>query len=123
MSLISQILLAQQSGDGGPQSLLTGFFPFIVIIGIFYFLLIRPQQKQARQHKDLLGALKKGDEVVTTGGIIGKIYAVTDKVLTIEVAKDVRLRVQKSAVQGRFAENPTDDAADAKEKEKKEEGR
>jgi preprotein translocase subunit YajC len=123
VSILSQILFAQQAGEGGTQSLVGGFAPFIIIIGIFYFLLIRPQQKQAKDHKNMLGALKKGDEVVTNGGIIGRIYAVTDKVLTIEVAKDVRLRVQKSAVQGRFSENPADDAADAKEKEKKEEGR
>ena len=97
----------------------------IVLIGglfaIMYFVMIRPQQKQVREHKELIATLKKGDEVLTQGGIFGKIYAVTDKIVTLEVANGVRVRILKSSIQGRS--NLTEDAvtAPAKAEEKKEE--
>ena len=90
-----QVLLAQVAG-GSPSSL------FIFIAGMFaimYFLMIRPQQKQLKQHRSLLSSLKKGDTVVTQGGIIGKVFLVADREVQIEVARDVKLRVLKTAVQ------------------------
>jgi preprotein translocase subunit YajC len=125
VSALSQFLFCQTGGDGagGPGNLLGGLAPFLIIFAIFYFLMIRPQQKQARDHKAMLGALRKGDEVVTNGGVIGKIYAVADKELMLEVARDVRIRVLKSSVQSRHVEAAADETAGAKEKEKKEEGR
>ena len=89
-----QVLLAQAGGS--PSSL------FIFIAGMFaimYFLMIRPQQKQLKAHRELLANLKKGDNVVTQGGIIGRIYSVSDKDVQIEVANNVKLRVLKSSVQ------------------------
>ena len=93
--LTHQVLLAQTAG-GSPQSL------FIFIIGMFaimYFLMIRPQQKQLKEHRALLANLKKGDMVVTQGGIIGRIVLVADKEVQVEVANNVKLRVLKTSVQ------------------------
>ena len=90
-----QVLLAQVAG-GSPSSL------FIFIAGMFaimYFLMIRPQQKQLKEHKALLASLKKGDTVVTQGGIIGRIDAVADREVRIDVANGVKLRVLKTSVQ------------------------
>ena len=90
-----QVLLAQTAG-GSPSSL------FIFIAGMFaimYFLMIRPQQKQLKEHRALIAALKKGDMVVTQGGIIGRIFLVADKEVQIEVASNVKLRVLKTSVQ------------------------
>ncbi len=119
MSLPFQLLFAQ-STDGGPAGLIGGLAPFLIVFGILYFLMIRPQQKQAKEHKTMLTALKKGDEVVTTGGLVGRIHALTDKVLTLEIAKDVRVRVLKSAVQARVPEGGSveEPAAETKEEKK-----
>ena len=90
-----QVLLAQLGG-GSPSSL------FIFIAGMFaimYFLMIRPQQKQLKEHKALLANLKKGDMVVTQGGIIGRVFLVADREVQIEVANNVKLRVLKTSVQ------------------------
>jgi preprotein translocase subunit YajC len=67
---------------------------------IFYFLLIRPQQKKQKQHQEYLQNLKRGDEVVTTGGIYGKIFSVSDHVVTLEVSPNTRIKFAKSAVAG-----------------------
>ena len=93
--LTHQVLLAQAAG-GSPSSL------FIFIAGMFaimYFLMIRPQQKQLKEHRALLTNLKKGDMVVTQGGIIGRIFQIADKEVQIEVATNVKLRVLKTSVQ------------------------
>gem|GEM_PF-374866 len=72
--------------------------PFIVMLGIMYFLMIRPQQKRMKQHQSLLSELKNGDEVVTNAGIIGTIAGMSEKVVTLEVAKNVQMKVLKSQV-------------------------
>ena len=117
-------LVAQSTGG---DSMLIQFFPLILVSGIVYFLLLRPQQKQQKDHDALLLSLRKGDEVVTTGGIVGRIYAVTDKVITLEVAKDVKLKVLKSAVQSRSsgaaAEGEADPSAANKEADDKKEAK
>jgi preprotein translocase subunit YajC len=70
----------------------------VVFIGIFYFLLIRPQQKKAREHQTLVSKLSSGDEVVTTGGLLGKVVDVGDSFITLEIADGVRVKVQKFQV-------------------------
>jgi preprotein translocase subunit YajC len=85
-------------GAGGGQSALTSMVPLVIMFGIFYFLLIRPQQKKAKEHKALLEALKKGDQVITAGGMHGKITAVEDTVVTIEVANNVNIKFNKGHV-------------------------
>lgn len=88
--------LGTQGGD--PTQTFMGLMPLLLMFAIFYFLLIRPQQKRSKEHKALLDALKRGDEVVTSGGIHGKVTGITDDVATIEVAQNVRIRVQKQAI-------------------------
>jgi preprotein translocase subunit YajC len=84
-------------GIGGPGQMLS-FLPLILIFVIFYFLLIRPQQKKAKQHQEMLGKLKKNDEVMTSGGIYGKVMALADNVVTLEVAPNVRIRVNRPQI-------------------------
>lgn len=83
---------------GGGQSAITSLIPLVIMFGIFYFLLIRPQQKKAKEHKALLESLKKGDQVITAGGMHGKISAVEDTVVTIEVANNVNIKFNKAHV-------------------------
>ena len=92
---ISDAMAADPVGQGDP---LTSFLPLIVIFVIFYFLLIRPQSKKAKEHKQLIEALAKGDEVVTNGGILGKITKVGDNFIALEVAEGVNVKVQRQAV-------------------------
>ena len=76
------------------------FIPLVLIFVVFYFLLIRPQQKQAKQHRAFLSDLKKGHKVVTKGGLHGVITAVADTVITLEIAKDVSVKVSRDAIGG-----------------------
>lgn len=120
MSLSSlPIVLAQAAG--GSSGLWNILF-FAGLFAIMYFVLIRPQQTQAKEQQTMLAALKKGDDVITSSGILGKVFAVDEKVITLEVARDVKLRVLKSAVQGKVTVEPakTDksDASEAKKEEK-----
>ena len=89
---------AQVGGEGGVGGMLTTFAPLILIFVVFWFLLIRPQQKKAKEHRAMVGALSKGDEVVTNGGLLGRITAVGDTFITVEVAERMEVRVQRSAV-------------------------
>ena len=89
--------------------------PMVAMVGIFYFLVLRPQSKKAKEHQSMLSELKKGDEVVTQGGIIGKISGLTDTELTLQVQEGVRLRVTRASVQGRYGASAAVPAkADAK---------
>ena len=77
---------------------LASFIPLILIFVVFYFLLIRPQQKKAKEHQEFLGSLQKGNEVVTSGGIHGRITGLTDTIVTMEIADGVRIKVNRSSV-------------------------
>ena len=91
------------AGNGGQQaggSGLEGIFMLLAMFAIFYFLLIRPQQKRAKQHKEMIEALKSGDQVVTAGGIHGKVVAVQDKAVTLEIATGVRVKVNRISIAG-----------------------
>ena len=74
------------------------FLPLILIFAVFYFLLIRPQMKRAKEHRNLVSALSKGDEVVSNGGLLGKITDLDDSFVTLELAKGVEVRLQRHAV-------------------------
>jgi preprotein translocase subunit YajC len=88
---------AQASGGFG--SGIGGFLPIILIFGIMYFLMIRPQQKKMKEHKAMVIGMRRGDQVVTQGGLIGKVTKVKDDdEVEIEIAKDVKVRVIKSTV-------------------------
>ncbi|RMF99504.1 MAG: preprotein translocase subunit YajC [Nitrospirae bacterium] len=88
----------QGGAEGGPQALITSFLPLIIIFAIFYFLLIRPQQKRAKQHREMLEALKKGDKVITSGGIYGVIDSVGEKTVTIKIAENVKIKLGKAYI-------------------------
>jgi len=88
---------AQQGAPSGGDPFL-GILPIIVLFAIFYFLLIRPQQKRAKEHKKMVEALSKGDEVVTNGGLLGRITKVGDHFVTLEIADSLEVRVQRNAV-------------------------
>ncbi|PTL76089.1 preprotein translocase subunit YajC [Vitiosangium sp. GDMCC 1.1324] len=96
----------------------------VFIIGLFaimYFVMIRPQQKQLKAHRELVSGLKKGDEVLTQGGIIGRIQTVADREVTLEIANGVRIRVIKTSVAGKYAapgETPPATKTDEKKEEK-----
>jgi len=72
--------------------------PFVILIAVMYFLMIRPQMKRAKEHRGMLDKLSKGDEVITSGGIAGTVTDIGDNFVTVEVADNVRVRVQKAAV-------------------------
>lgn len=90
---------APAAGPGG----LGAFLPLILIFVVFYFLLIRPQQKKAKEHQTYLSNLKKGDQVVTNGGIHGEITGLTEKVVTLEIAENVRIKVSRQYIAGSVA--------------------
>jgi preprotein translocase subunit YajC len=90
----------QQGGTGAAQqaSWYSTLVPLVVIFAIFYLLMIRPQQKQQKKHREMLAAIKKGDKVITRGGMQGTVYGITDAVITIEVAENVRLKFTRDAI-------------------------
>ncbi|MDR0602459.1 MAG: preprotein translocase subunit YajC [Treponema sp.] len=101
-SFFSFLLMAgQQTGDGasgGPSQLVTSLLPFVAIIAIFYFLIIRPQSKKQKETQRMLSALKKGDRVVTIGGIRGTIQSVREGTVIIKVDDNVKIEFSRSAV-------------------------
>ncbi|MEA1867966.1 MAG: preprotein translocase subunit YajC [Thermodesulfobacteriota bacterium] len=92
--------MAPPSGSEGGNPL-TAFLPLIIIFAIFYFLLIRPQQKRAKDQRNFLDSLSRGEEVITNGGLIGKITGLTDNVVTLEVADKIRVKVIRAQIAGK----------------------
>jgi preprotein translocase subunit YajC len=90
--------MAQSAGGGAAGGGLAPLLMMVVFIGIFYFLLIRPQQKKAKDHQAMVTKLASGDEVVTSGGILGKIIEVGETFVTLEIAPNVQIKVQKFQV-------------------------
>jgi preprotein translocase subunit YajC len=90
---------AAGAAPAAPNQLMS-FVPLVLIFVVFYFLLIRPQQKKAKDHQDFLANMKKGDVVVSSGGIIGTITGLTDTVITLEVADNVRVKVSRPYILG-----------------------
>lgn len=84
--------------DAAPQGGLMSFLPLIVIFAVFYFMLIRPQMKRSKEHRQLVSQLAKGDEVVTNGGLLGRITDVSETFITLEVAENVKIKLQRQAV-------------------------
>jgi preprotein translocase subunit YajC len=118
---MSGIAWAQGAGGGaaaGPSPLVN-LLPIALMFVILYFLMIRPQQKRAREHDTMVQNLKRGDDIITSGGIHGRIQALAEKVLTVEVAPNVRIRVDRdqiaSVVRGARPED-RDKNKDTKEK-------
>lgn len=78
--------------------------PLIILFVIFYFLLIRPQQKRAKEHKEMLSKVAKGDNIITTGGIHGRVTAVNEETLTVEIAENTRIKISKDSITARKAQ-------------------
>lgn len=95
---IEMLTFAEGAATG--QSLVSTLLMFGAMFAILYFVLIRPQQKQQKKHQALLAGLKKGDDVVLSSGIMGKVFAVEDRIVVIEVNSNTKLKVLKQAVQG-----------------------
>jgi len=88
-----------QAAGGSLTSSLGGFVPIILIFGIMYFLMIRPQQKKMKDHRSMVDALRKGDQIVTQGGVIGKVTKVKeDNEVEVEIAADVKVRILKHTI-------------------------
>ena len=102
---------AEAAGAAGGDAF-SSFIPLIVIFGIFYFLVIRPQQKRAKEHEAKLTALKKDDKIITTGGIYGTIVAVREGVLEVKIADNVKVQLARSAVAD-LVKDETEKAAEA----------
>jgi preprotein translocase subunit YajC len=86
------------AGGGGGQSAIMQIFPLILMFGIFYFLLIRPQQKKAKEHRALIDALKKGDQVITAAGIYGKVTSVEENIVALEIAPGINIKISKGHI-------------------------
>lgn len=91
---------AMGTGGGGQGGGFTAIMPLIIIFAIFYFLLIRPQQRKAKQHKQVLESLQRGDRVVSSGGLHGVITGLTEDTVTMEISPKVRVRVSRGSVAG-----------------------
>lgn len=100
--MINFILMAESQGQN--QNPIMAFLPLILLIVIFYFMLIRPQQKRAKEHRMMLSELKSGDKVFTIGGIRGTVVAVDDSKVILRVSDNTRISFNKSAVAGRLPE-------------------
>lgn len=102
-SFLNLVISSAQAADAAPAAAPQGggimsFLPLIIIFVIFYFLLIRPQQKRAKEHRAMVQALSKGDEVVTSGGMLARVTELDDNYLTLEIASGVVVKVQRQAV-------------------------
>lgn len=104
--MFDQIAYAMGAPGQGGQQGFGMFIPLILLFAIFYFLLIRPQQKRQREQKDLLASLRKGDQVITAGGLYGKITGLTDSVVTLEITEKVRVKVARSQISTKLATQP-----------------
>ena len=89
---------AYAQAGGGEPSFIASLIPLILIFVIFYFLLIRPQQKRAKEHREMVANLRRGDQVVTAGGVKGKVTKVGDDEVEVEIAKDIKVSVIKSTI-------------------------
>jgi preprotein translocase subunit YajC len=96
--LMSMVQAAPAGQASGSTQLLMGILPWLLIFAIFYILMIRPQQRQMKAHRDAIAAVKKGDEVITGGGIRGKVTKVSDDEAEVEIAQGVKIRVMKSTI-------------------------
>lgn len=91
---------APQNESGGAATMFSSFLPLILIFVIFYFLLIRPQSKKAKDHRNMLENLKRGDKIVTSGGIYGVIEGIEANTITIKISENVRIKVGRSYIAG-----------------------
>ena len=102
--MFSQMAMAQAAAGKTAPGFFEQIMPFLFIFLVFFFLIIRPQQKRAKKQKEFLSHLKRGDSVLTSGGIFGTIEGLTDKFVTLEVSDGVQLRILRSQISGPVSE-------------------
>jgi preprotein translocase subunit YajC len=111
LSMVNLCSFFAQAGQKKPESCVTmgasQILMIVALFAIFYFFLIRPQQKKAKAHQEMLQAIRKGDRVFTTGGILGTVTGVADKFLTLEISEKVRVRVLRANIAGKESEAET----------------
>ena len=90
--------MGQTGGAGGQAGGIAGFLPIIILFVIFYFLLIRPQQKKAKEHREMISNLKKGARIITSGGIYGTIISLDDTIVGLEIAEKVKIKITRGNV-------------------------
>jgi preprotein translocase subunit YajC len=100
MDFLAHALGTGGTGGTGGGGGLGAFVPLILMFAIFYFLLIRPQQKKAKQHKQMLSSVRKGDKVVSAGGLHGVVTGIADDVVTVEIAPKVRVKISRGSISG-----------------------
>ncbi len=103
----------------GAQGGFTAFVPLILMFVIFYFLLIRPQQKKTKEHRAMIDNLKKGDKIITAGGIYGRITGLEDSTITLEIADKVRIKLARHNVGALVSAQPAQTAKNAKSEDEK----
>ncbi len=97
-------MASPSAGQGGASGFINAFLPLILMFVVFYFILIRPQQKKAKKHQEFLTQLTKGDYVVTSSGMYGRVHGVTDAVVILEVGDNVKVKIAKPYIAGRVEE-------------------
>ena len=103
---------AQQGQAGG----IAGFLPIIILFAIFYFLLIRPQQKKAKDHREMVANLKKGNRIITSGGIYGTIQAIDETTIGLEIAEKIKIKIARGNVAALLSDNEPAQKEDKKKK-------
>ncbi len=98
--MLWSVAYAQTAAGAKQPSMLESLFPMILIFVVFYFLIILPQRKARKKQQEFLTALKRGDQVITTGGILGKVEGLTEQFVTLEIANDVRIKILKTQIAG-----------------------
>jgi preprotein translocase subunit YajC len=98
MDFLISSAYAQAAGAAEQPNPLLSFLPLLILFAVFYFMLIRPQMKRAKDQRNMISALAKGDEVVTNGGMAGRIEELGDSFVSLEIAPNVRIKLQKSAI-------------------------
>jgi preprotein translocase subunit YajC len=110
---------AQAGAPAGAPPAMVSILPWVLMFAVIYFLLIRPQQQKAKEHRTMLDNLKKNDDVITSGGLYGKVVALADDVVTLEIAPNVRVRVSRPQIGTVLsAARPEEDKSKEKEKGK-----
>jgi preprotein translocase subunit YajC len=110
------------TGSGGSGGF-ASFIPLILMFVIFYFLLIRPQQKKTKEHRQMIDNLKTGDRIITSGGLHGRITGVSESALTVEIAEKVRVKVNRSSVSAMMQTTPPPAAPKKEKKDKTDNGK
>jgi preprotein translocase subunit YajC len=109
---------AQGAAGAGAPPAYVQLLPFVLLFGIFYLLILRPQQQKQKEHRTMLSNLKKNDQVVTTGGLYGRVIALSDDVVNLEIAPNVQVKVARPQIATVLIAKPAGSASNDKEKEK-----